>query len=322
MDSQKIKTQLRKIFTKKAKNQADIEELNRWYDSIHESTDNLIDINHLREESWGNILAEIESTSGKSSNNRRSIFGNWMCKAAIFLLLCGAGYGLLTVLPGKLDESVVAAGVFTNDIGKVSTFLLPDGSMVWLSSGSQLEYAEDFPRNCQVKLLGEAFFEVERNPKYPFRIATGALLTEVLGTTFNLESYDESSAKLSVYSGEVKFYNQKNSSNSSILLQGEQISWNSLSGFSDIHLFDFKQLPDWRIGKITFDNASINTIISTLKRWYNVDIKITGETMKCSYSGVFTQASLHQILESLTYALNLTYEINDANVTIHAMPCK
>jgi len=322
MNSQKIKIQVRKLFTKSAGNRSEIDELNQWYDSLNESTDRPEGINQFRAKSWSNILDEIQPSSLQTQKVRKPFLGKWIWKAAIFLCLCGAGYGLFTTLPKKISEDKIAAGVFRNDIGKVSTFSLPDGTKVWLSTGSQLEYAEDFPGNRKVKLSGEAFFEVERNPYHPFQIATGAIYTEVLGTSFNLKSYDETGVELSVYSGRVKFSDQQSDKVSAVLLKGERISWSSETGVTEIGLFDINQLPGWRQGKITFDNAGLDMIRSTLKLWYKVEIHLEGNGGNCHYSGEFTQASLEQILETLSYTLNLTYKINDTNVTIHANPCE
>ncbi|WP_339750630.1 FecR family protein [Algoriphagus aquimarinus] len=322
MDSQKIKEQVRKLFNEEAKDQSDIDRLNHWYESLNETDSKPNDIDQIRTDSWESILDAIQPFHGQKEKDSKSIFGKWIWKAAILLLLCGGGYGLLSVIPDKETETFLGAGLYTNDIGKVSTFFLPDGSKVWLSTGSQIEYAEDFPRNRQVRLSGEAFFEVMRNPDFPFVITTGEISTQVLGTSFNLKSYENAGVELSVYSGKVKFFNQKSKLDAAVLLKGEKVSWISGEGISDIEKFDIEQLPDWRQGKITFDNAGIDVIQSTLERWYKVDIKIEGKERNCHYSGEFTQASLEQILETLSYALNLTYKINDANVTIHTKPCE
>lgn len=322
MNSQKIQKHVRKLFTESARNLTEIDELNQWYDSLNESTSKPDNINQFRAKSWSNIFDEIQSSGLQVKKVKNPLLGNWIWRAAIFLCLCGAGYGLFTTLPKKIIEDKIVAGVFRNDIGKVSTFSLPDGTKVWLSTGSQLEYAEDFPRNRKVKLSGEAFFEVASNPDFPFQIATGTIYTEVLGTSFNLKSYDETGVDLSVYSGRVKFSDQQSKIVSALLLKGERINWSSETGMSHIELFDINDLPDWRQGKITFNNAGLDMIQSTLKRWYKVEIHLEGNGGNCHYSGEFSQASLEQILETISYTLNLTYKINDAKVTIHANYCE
>ncbi|WP_057938532.1 FecR family protein [Algoriphagus resistens] len=320
MNSQKIKVQLRKLFSKEEQDISPLEELNHWYNSLNEDVSKSIsDSNRIKLQAWENIHNKIHAD--KVTRRRKKIgFGSWIWKAAILLLFCGAGYGLITGLPDA-GTATLAAGAYSNAIGKVSAFQLPDGSKVWLSTGSKLEYAADFPTNRQVSLSGEAFFEVTTNPESPFKIMTGTVATEVLGTSFNLKSYHQSGVELSVYSGRVKFSEQQSEKESTILLMGEKISWTAQEGFSEMEQFDVAELPGWRLGKITFDNATIDMIQSTLKSWYAVTIEINGKGPNCHYTGEFTQASLEQILETLSYTLNLTYKINDANVTIDVNPC-
>lgn len=310
------------LFSKKEQSRSQLEELNQWYNSLDEEVTKPMDSTQLKSQAWGNISNEIHAVKVLDWNEKKTVFGSWIWKAAILLIICGAGYRLFTNLPEPTEKAKLAAGAYINDIGKVSAFLLPDGSKVWLSTGSKLEYAEDFPSNRKVSLSGEAFFEVIRNPESPFKIMTGAVATEVLGTSFNLKSYNQSGVELSVYSGRVKLSDQQSKLDSAILLMGEKISWTAQAGLSEPELFDVAELPDWRLGKITFDNASIEVIQSTLKRWYDVSIEVEGYGTNCHYSGEFQQASLEQILETLSYALNLTYKINDANVTIHVNPCE
>ncbi|WP_192350289.1 FecR family protein [Algoriphagus sp. Y33] len=321
MNSQQIKVLLRKLFSKKEYS-SPLEELNQWYNSLDGEVTQPINSKQLKSQAWEKIHGEIHAFKVKNSNEKKVVFGNWIWRAAILFIICGAGYGLFTQLPKSTEKAKPAAGVYANDIGNVSAFLLPDGSKVWLSTGSKLEYAEDFPANRRVNLSGEAFFEVIRNPKSPFMIMTGDVATEVLGTSFNLKSYNQSSVELSVYSGRVKFYNQHSIPDSAILLKGEKISWTAQAGLSETELFDMAELPGWRLGKISFDNADIEVILSTLKIWYDVTVEVEGNAVNCHYSGEFRQASLEQILETLSYALNLTYKINDAHVTIHVNPCE
>ena len=322
MNSQKIKTQLRNLFAKRAGDGPEVRELNHWYESLKETQVKPMDFDQIKANSWYKIKSEMQVPNSKSPQRDRSVFGSWMWKAAIFLCICGAGYGLVTILPEDAAENKIAAGSYTNDVGKVSTFLLPDGSKVWLSSGSTIEYAEDFPGNRAVNLSGEAFFEVIPNPKSPFKITTSSVTTEVLGTSFNLKSYDQTRVELSVYSGRVRFGDHRSDIHSEDLLKGERISWTAEKGLSEIELFDLNQLPGWREGKISFNNASIDEIKSTLERWFKVDIGVEGNAKNCHYSGEFTQARLDEILETLSYTLNLTYKINNADVTIYAISCE
>ena len=322
MNSQKIIKQIRKLFNREVENKTEVDELNLWYQSLNEQTVIPENLSDIKSDSWITILEKTHPVERRLENKKFPFLKNWLWKAAIFLGICFTSYGLLRSLSVEETPVKLAAGIYTNDIGKVSTFFLPDGSEVLMSTGSELEYAEDFSHNRKVKLSGEAFFKVNRNPEFPFQITTGAFSTVVLGTSFNLKSYEQNEIELSVYSGKVMFYDQQSHENSAILVKGERISWTEEKGISDIHSFDVSKLPDWHQGLITFENAGLEEIQSTLKKWYKIPIEIMGSKKNCHYSGQFKQASLEQILETLSYALNITYKLDDTHVTIYASPCK
>ena len=70
--------------------------------------------------------------------------------------------------------------------GQKGTFVLGDGTRIRLNSASVIQFPEKFIGDTrQVKLRGEAWFEVSENPEKPFQILTGGISTTVLGTTFN-----------------------------------------------------------------------------------------------------------------------------------------
>lgn len=323
MNSQKIILLIRKLFNRKPGNRPDVNELNHWYASLNESEVKPDRLNELKTESWHFILSQIELKKEKREQDKILRSSKWFWKAAIFLGLSLISLGLFNQFQSSENEFVSEAAFYSNDIGRVTTFFLPDGSQVWLSTGSTLEIEKDFIHNRQVTLIGEAFFNVKPNPEYPFQITTGDLSTQVLGTSFNLKAYDSHrTVELSVYSGKVSFFDREKEGEASHLVEGEQIFWSHTTGMGNIELFNAKILPDWRHGKITFKNAYLAEIQSMLKRWYKVEITIEGEKENCRYSGEFNQASLEQILETLRYALDINYEIKESHVTIHSLPCK
>lgn len=323
MNSQKIILLIRKLFNRKPGDRPDVNELNHWYALLNGTEVKPDTLNERKSESWNFILSQIELKKEKREKDKVLTPSKWLWKAAIFLGLSLISLGLFNHFHSLENEFVSEAAFYSNDIGRVTTFFLPDGSQVWLSTGSTLEIEKDFIHNRQVTLIGEAFFNVKPNPEFPFQITTGVLSTQVLGTSFNLKAYDsQRTVELSVYSGEVSFFNREKEGEALNLVRGEQIYWSHAAGMGNIASFDPNILPDWRHGKISFKNADLVEIQSMLKRWYKVEITIEGEKENCSYSGEFNQASLEQILETLRYALGINYEIKDSHVTIHSLPCK
>lgn len=102
----------------------------------------------------------------------------------------------------------------------ISKVILPDGSIVWLKAYSKLSYPEQFSdTNREVKLEGEALFEVAENPKKPFVITCGELKTTVLGTSFNIRA-NRKDIEVNVLTGKVALSSEYSDSNM-ILLPNE-----------------------------------------------------------------------------------------------------
>ncbi|MGE4586640.1 MAG: FecR family protein, partial [Mangrovibacterium sp.] len=89
--------------------------------------------------------------------------------------------------------------------GTVTNLVLPDGSRVWLNSGSSLSYPSEFQgKTREVSLSGEAYFEVERNSRVPLVVTAGGMFVHVYGTTFNVCAFPvESSGKVTLVEGAV-----------------------------------------------------------------------------------------------------------------------
>ena len=110
--------------------------------------------------------------------------------AAIFLLPLIGYSGYVTFQNISLKKSImehIVMQTISSRQGMVSQFLLADGTRVWLNSGSELQFPNRFVGDSrEVKLRGEAYFEVVKNEKQPFRVNAGKLNVEVLGTSFDV----------------------------------------------------------------------------------------------------------------------------------------
>lgn len=294
-------------------------QLNEWYDSLdteeHSSPEN------RKSKSWSKLHGIIGS---ESKQVKRFTILSWIGKvAAVALLIIGA-YAVVHQKAFEIPQVISESGSFSNDIGVVSLFLLPDSTQVWLSSGSTVEFVADFQNNRQVSLQGEAFFQVKSDTLHPFEIQIGEVYTEVLGTSFNLKGYKEESVELEVYTGKVLFGHQDQKDAGHSLVKNQKIKWDHEKGMESIQTFNSSQMPDWQQGIFRFEEAGINEIIQELERWYPLDFVVMngGNKANCRYTGEFTQSSLEQVLEILSYTLNLTYQINENEVIIKLKPCK
>lgn len=115
---------------------------------------------------------------------------------------------LLWQSEGRVSEVVEEYREYVVEVpdGAKSKITFPDGSIVWLNAGSKVKYDSNFAKaSRKVELTGEGYFEVSKNKELPFVVSTGKLSVKVLGTKFNLKSYEEDSElKVTLKEGAVK----------------------------------------------------------------------------------------------------------------------
>lgn len=206
--------------------------------------------------------------------------------------------------------------VKSNPPGQKSTVHLPDGSSLVLNSDSEVRFQRDFGKTQRdLYLIGESFFEVSPD-SLPFRVISGELVTEALGTAFNINAYGEETVQVQLASGEVKVYKEKEADQPVYLVPGEEV----LMGADQIlqkKEFDLDKAFRWKEGILSFNQTPYSVLVLTLERWYGVQIRTRNPPAgQILISGEFRDTYLASVLESLGYAYGFTYKINNKEVEI------
>ncbi|MCK7554499.1 FecR domain-containing protein [Chitinophaga sedimenti] len=173
----------------------------------------------------------------------------------VLVLSAGKGTGA-----GKASLEVPA--------GKQHSVKLPDGTVARLNSASSLKFSVDFNEGVrEVELTGEAYFDVARDEKRPFIVRSHAAQIKVLGTSFNVNSYNPKNIITSLRSGSIMM---QGAGKDTVLKPGEAAtvtaSSMTVSKYSDDKAFT------WKDGIIDFDKASLEEIGDALARWYDVKV--------------------------------------------------
>lgn len=179
---------------------------------------------------------------------------------------------------------------------------LADGTKVWLNSVSSISFPTAFSgKDRQVKVTGEVYFEVARNKAMPFIVNSGNQLVEVLGTHFNINSYDdEPDVKTTLLEGAVKI-RQLNSGFSALLKPGQQ-SISKPSGPILVKKADTEQAVAWKNGLFQLNDVNIETIMRQASRWYDVDVVYQGKIPERKFSGkIKRNVKASEFLQMLTY---------------------
>lgn len=158
------------------------------------------------------------------------------------------------VIPGKLTFSVE----------------LSDGTKVYLNANSTLEYPTLFSGSTrEIKLTGEAYFDVTKDDKKPFIVKTSHTKIQVYGTKFNVNSYNEKCVMTALLSGSVGV--QAEGKKEIKIVPGQQLTMNTENGESFLTHVNVNKYEAWMNGYFRCDNEAIELILNDIARWYGVE---------------------------------------------------
>lgn len=199
-------------------------------------------------------------------------------------------------------SDIVAYNTMTTPRGRQFQLTLPDGTGVWLNAASSITYPVSFSgSNRKVTITGEAYLEVARNNQQPFLVdVDGKSLVEVLGTSFNINSYsDEESIRTTLIDGSIKV---SKAGQSAILKPGQQADIIPSSG-SSINIMndtDLEKTLAWKNGLFNFNGATLPTVMRQLERWYNIKVRYESAIPTLVFKGeMYRDVNLSDVLEVL-----------------------
>jgi transmembrane sensor len=198
---------------------------------------------------------------------------------------------------------------------------LEDGTVVWLNAQSQLYYPESFEGNeRRVKLVGEAFFEVAKNPDKPFYVETDKQIVRVYGTKFNICSYaDDPVAYTTLLSGSISLKLNMGNNSEVMLTPGHQALFERTTSAVNIHAVDAESVTSWRNGRFVFDDQSLDQIMRTLSRWYDFTYEFRNKSLKSTIfmGGISRYSDFGAVIETLEKCgNNIKFSISGHHVLI------
>ncbi len=187
--------------------------------------------------------------------------------------------------------------------GRQFLLLLPDGTKVWLNAASSITYPTAFiGRERNVKITGEAYFEVVKNSRQPFKVKINdAAEIDVLGTHFNVNAYaNEASIKTTLLEGSVRINASKRQQT---MVPGQQAQIKQDGNITTINAVDIAQTMAWKDGVFNFDGASLKEVMNQLERWYDIDVVYEKNIPDIGFFGkISRKASLSSVLKGLADA--------------------
>jgi ferric-dicitrate binding protein FerR (iron transport regulator) len=267
-----------------------------------------------------------------------------LAAASVILLIIASLFFFRTNKNYHDNERIKPAFATANGSRKQIT--LPDGSRVWLNAGSNLYYITNFEKTTtrEVKLEGEAFFDVAKNPARPFIVHAGDINIKALGTTFNVKAYqDEPNVETTLYSGLVNITKNSDKKFVPIMLypnqkiivpihpaENETVNEKSQSNTNatikssiTIQQIDSTKTEPLRIetawiyNRLEFRGDDFIRLAHKLERWYNVKIVFADENVKqLSFNGSFEKENIEQAMLALSIANSFNYKIQNDEIII------
>lgn len=222
----------------------------------------------------------------------------------------------------KASSSGISEGRLQLDVPRGGEFaiVLEDSTKVWLNSESRLYYPAHFsPEERNVKLIGEAYFEVRHQSERPFTVETSGQKVTVYGTEFNIRSYpEEKSVYTTLSSGSIGLSRTGKEGGEIRLAPGKQAVFDKETFTARVRQVDIERVTGWRHGRFVFEEQSLRQIMTDLSRWYDFDFEFADEeAAETIFMGSIPRYSnFKTAIAILEKSGGLVFSVNDNKVVI------
>ena len=200
-----------------------------------------------------------------------------------------------------------------------SNFTMEDGTIITLNKNSRLSYSDKYGKDSRnVKLEGEAYFEVAKDPSKPFQVEMNGASITVLGTHFNVKADAESDdITATLVEGSIRFEGAKQNI---VMTPNQQLTFNRSTNKVDVKEIDTDTFTAWKDGLLKYKSIPFTELIENLKDIYQVEIRIDDERLadpSITVSGTFNQKqSIEQILKVISHSLPIRWTNKTGNYHI------
>ncbi|TDX00480.1 FecR family protein [Dinghuibacter silviterrae] len=201
--------------------------------------------------------------------------------------------------------------------GDTYRLILPDGTAVWLNSASSIQYPVQFTgASREISLRGEAYFEISKDSRHPFIVHTTGQAIQVLGTRFNVETYDdELTEATTLIDGSVRVLTP--TGDQRLLTPGEQARTGGSAPLTVSEKVDLEAVTAWTKGGFDFNNVELHTIMRTLSRWYDIVPNFSLDAPATKFSvNISRNTPISQVLAMMQETNEVHFQIEGRTVTI------
>jgi len=304
----------------------------------------------VSEEVFERLKKQIISETIHTRGTKRRVHFNYYWYAASIIIVIGLA---LLLKPGIKTDSTILTGKFLEVLvpeGQRSQLVLPDGTKVWLNSGTTFKYPAEFLKSKrEVFIDGEAFFNVTHDKKLPFIVHMKENLSiKVFGTEFNVKCYrEEKVIETTLVNGNIRLIKEDKNNH---ILQVVNIKPNEKATYQKDNLQlivtklgsvakaeekskpkpevqkvkevksmdDIELITAWKDDALVFHDETFEEISIKMERWFGMKIAITdNDLMQERFTGKFVnKETIYQILDIFNRSEPIKYQIKNKEIII------
>lgn len=257
----------------------------------------------------------------RQSARARSPWSATIRVAGILILITAAIIGIQQLVVEQPDEpTLVTMREIATEPGQRGQVTLSDGSQVHLNVASKITMPAQFAADArEIYLHGEAYFDVEPDDNRPFIVHANEAVIQVLGTSFNVQSYNENVPVVVVVAeGKVAVNTDADPAGEGVLLTQGQMAAVQDHALQKSETVDLDYYLAWRDRRLLFVDAGFEEVKRKLERWYDLEIQLADSSMALgALNATFTDESMSEILNIVSLSLGLRHERQERHVMFY-----
>ncbi|HLU92901.1 MAG TPA: FecR domain-containing protein [Membranihabitans sp.] len=214
------------------------------------------------------------------------------------------------------STNIYKINTLTVPVGLDYKITLSDGTLVWLNSATEIKFPFKFSNNTrEVEVDGEAYFEVAKDINRPFIVHLPQSEVEVLGTTFNINTYGKVTNKVALIEGSVKMKTQESETR---IVPGIEMIYEKGQGFSE-NKFKTSEVLGWQKGIFYFYDASLPEICNVIPRWFGINVVLDNPSIKSKrFAGILDKnQSIEVFLQDLQTITDIEFYFEEDGKELH-----
>lgn len=283
---------------------------NAWQSYVSEDERN--------QDSFDSVLSNIQQIIRPKVELRLSFASIWKVAAAILLPIFILSTSYLFFKNKTIETTIAHEYQIETGKGERASVTLPDGTKVYLNSGSSLSYPASFGLyDRTIQLTGEAYFMVTHDKKSHFIVHTPSVKAEVLGTTFNLSAYPTQSwFEAALVEGSIELVSYDQPENVIRLIPNQKARYDRDKNQWDVTKTDLKVETAWKRGDLVFRSQTLASVLKRMEMVYGVEIQVEGPYPELLFTGSYHENDINVVLKNLQYHYNFTYQKAGTKVNI------